>query len=443
VRPLQGFLESQASGALLLLAAVIVALLWANGPWRDLYERMVHTPIQLRLGSLVDIDEDLHFWVNDGLMTIFFFLVGLEIKREFVSGELRRLRVAALPVVAAVGGMVIPALLYLSITIGAGGDATRGWGVPMATDIAFALGVLVVAGATASARLRPALLTLAIVDDIGAIVVIAVFYSDGVSFVALVLAIAAAVSMLGLRRLDVRSWVPYAALGLACWYATLQAGVHPTIAGVALGLLTPALAFQRPAVADREARRLAEEIDAAEDPEDRSGRWMRMGTLSAEAISPLERTEHVVLPWATYFVLPVFALVNAGVHLSVEALQGALSSPIAIGIFVGLVFGKPLGIVLFSAGAVRSKVATLPEGTGWTGMMGLGAVAGIGFTVALFVAELAFSKGPTLDEAKIAILAASVVAAIIGSLVLRLPQVSRRHHGEQGPAREASASPTA
>jgi Na+:H+ antiporter, NhaA family len=419
VQPLQEFLQTSTASASLLFLAVVLALVWANSPWKAGYESLFATELTVRLGSLVDLQKDLHFWVNDGLMALFFLVVGLEIKREVVSGELQQLRVATLPIMAAIGGMVAPALIYLAIA--GGGETGRGWGIPMATDIAFALGVLALAASYASPRLKPLLLTLAIVDDIGAIIVIAIFYTGGVEATALIVAFAIVGVIAIANAVRIRFLLVYALLGAALWYATYEAGIHPTIAGVVLGLLTPATPFQRPAAVSEQARRTADETSDDPDPVDGDARWwMRLAWLSREAVSPLARTEHALLPWTSFVILPIFALANAGVELSLTSLGDALTAPVALGVFFGLVLGKPLGVLVGAFITVRTGLGRLGGDVGWGDLTGMGMTAGVGFTVALFIAELAFPPGPLLDEAKTAILAASLVAGIAGYVILRV-----------------------
>jgi Na+:H+ antiporter, NhaA family len=433
VRPLQEFLQTSPASASLLFLAVVVALAWANSPWKAGYEALFATELGVRLGSLVELERDLHFWVNDGLMALFFLVVGLEIKREVVSGELRRLRVATLPIVAAIGGMVAPALVYLAIA--GGGESGRGWGIPMATDIAFALGVLALAASYASPRLKPLLLTLAIVDDIGAIVVIALFYTGGVETTALLVAVAVVGAIAIANAVHIRSMLLYVGLGAALWYATYRSGIHPTIAGVVLGVLTPAAPFQRPAAVSRQARRTADETsDHPAAVDDDAPWWLRLAWLSREAVSPLARTEHALLPWTSFVILPIFALANAGVELSLAGLEAALTAPVSVGVFLGLVLGKPVGVLVGSFLTVRSGLGRLADDVGWGDLAGMGTTAGIGFTVALFIAELAFPSGPRLDEAKTAILAASLVAGVAGYAILRLAPSPGVVHGSGGPA---------
>ncbi len=388
-----------------------------------------------RIGDWV-LREDLRHFVNDGLMALFFLVVGLEIKREFLTGELRDRRAAALPVVAALGGMVVPALIYLALN--AGGEGAKGWGIPMATDIAFALGVLTLAARSAPASLKPFLLTLAIVDDIGAIVVIAFFYSGGVAMGPLLAAAVLIGAIVVLQRLDVRSAVVYVALGLGVWLAFHESGVHPTVAGVILGLLTPAEPFQRPRAVSAEAVRTAETtVDDPDTPDADSPQWLRLAMLSREAVSPLGRTEAALHPWTSYAVIPLFALANAGVRLSVDASRDAMTSPVTLGVVLGLVAGKILGVTLASALAVRTGLGRLPPACGWRHIVGLSAVAGVGFTVSLFIAELAFADPGLATEAKVGIFAASLVAGVLGFAVLRSGRVESP--GEPRPPGDVSA----
>jgi Na+:H+ antiporter, NhaA family len=423
LRPLQDFLSTSTASAFLLLVAAVVALVWANSPFGDAYDRLWHTEIGLGIGSW-SIELDLQHWVNDGLMALFFLVVGLEIKREVLQGELRDPRAAALPAIAAIGGMVVPALLYLALN--AGGEGAHGWGIPMATDIAFALGVLTLAARHAPPSIKPFVLTLAIVDDIGAILVIALFYSDGVSMGPLLLAGVIIALIVLLQRIQVRANTVYVALAIGLWVATYEAGIHPTIAGVVMGLLTPFEPFQPPAAVSREAIRTADETDDdPNEPDAGAHLWLRLAALSKEAVSPLVRVEHALLPWTSFVIVPIFALANAGVDLSSQAIGDAATSRITLGVILGLVVGKTIGIWAMSAIAVRLGIARLPRGVDLRHILGAGAVAGIGFTVALFITELAFEDPLLRDEAKIGILVASVLAGVLGWLLLRLAPVDR------------------
>ncbi|OFW78456.1 MAG: Na+/H+ antiporter NhaA [Actinobacteria bacterium RBG_19FT_COMBO_70_19] len=416
LQPLQSFLTTEAAGGVLLMVATAVALVWANSPWDASYDRLWHTELTVGLGRW-HLSYDLGRWVSDGLMTVFFLVVGLEIKREVFTGELRAPRAAAVPVLAALGGMVVPALLFAAIA--AGGDGSRGWGIPMATDIAFALGILTLVARSAPPGLKPFLLTLAIVDDIGAILVIAIFYSGGVSAEPLLIAAAACAAVVLLQRIHIRAAAVYVVLGLVVWVATAESGIHPTIAGVVLGLLTPAVPFQRPKTVSREAHRVADEtVDDPSPPDVDAPYWLYLAGLSREAVSPLARVESLLHPWVSFVIVPLFALANAGVDLSAGALADAATSSLALGILVGLVVGKPLGIALATAIAVRSGLGPMPAGAGWRDVIGVGAVAGVGFTISLLITDLAFEGSPLLDAAKAGILAASVLAGILGAVVL-------------------------
>ena len=408
-RPVREFLRVEASGSLLLLLAAAVALIWANSPWGSAYDSLWHTHLVLDVGPL-HLDESLQHWVNDALMVIFFFVVGLEIKYELVNGDLRDPRTAALPIIAAVGGMVVPAGLYLALNP-PGSAGSAGWGIPMATDIAFAVGVLGVLGRRIPSAARLFLLTLAIVDDIGAILVIAVFYTSDLSLAWLALAVGLLGVMALAKRLRIWTVVVYAVLGIGVWFALLESGVHATLAGVAIGLLAPA----RPLLNEEVAREYAR--TALRDHHLNADELARMRFLLKESVSVVERLQSNLHPVSAYVVLPVFALANAGVELG--AIGKVFTEPVGLGIMLGLVLGKPVGIFVASFAAVRLGLGRLPDGTSWPMVIGLGAVAGIGFTVSIFIAGLSFPGADLLtEEAKIAILLASLVAAVIGVVVL-------------------------
>ena len=392
--PLQEFLAEERTGASLLLVGTVAALVWANISPAG-YANFWHADLTVGVGAW-SLTLDLVRWINDGLMTLFFFVVGLEIKRELTTGELTSPRVAALPVIAALGGMAVPALLFLAIN--AGGPGVRGWGIPMATDIAFAVAVLGIAGRGLAPGLRSYLLTLAIVDDIGAILVIALVYSGGISAAPLVVAAAAFGLILAAHRLGAPSMVVLVVLvvlGLVLWVAVFGSGLHATLAGVLLGLATPARA--------------------------RGGRGN-----AAVAGSPLLRLEHLVHPWTSLAIVPLFALANAGVVVTGGAFGEAVRSPVVLGIVAGLVLGKTIGVSGATWLAVRLGVAELPDGVGWREIVAVGATAGVGFTVALFVAHLAF---PRDAGATIGILVASVLAGAVGAALLRRASGRRRTEG--------------
>lgn len=353
LRPFTDFARREASSGVVLMLSAILALALANSPWSGDYQR--------RAAPLAP-------WVDEGLMAIFFLLVGLEIKRELLVGALSRGRSALAPVIAALGGMIVPALVFAVFNLGQ--PTERGWGIPMATDIAFALGVLALLGPRIPAPLKTLLAAIAIVDDLGAVLIIALFYSHGLDLAALGIAGVFLVALILANRLGVRNLVVYAALGVGLWFAIRQTGIHATVAGVLLAAAIP------------------------------SGK-------------PLDRLIHLIEPWVLFLIVPGFALVNAGVDL-----QGLAAGPVALGVVLGLVVGKPVGILLFSWAADRTHIATLPEGVSWRHMIGIGVLGGIGFTMSLFITDLAFGSSPHAASAKLAILCASVIAGVAGYLIL-------------------------
>ncbi len=419
IRPLQEFLHTEVAGGIVLLVATIVALAWANSPWDGAYVDLWHRPLSFDT-SLFRVDEDLGHLVNDGLMAIFFFVVGLEIKRELVSGELATPRKALLPVAAALGGMLVPAAIYLAFN--SSGDGAKGWGIPMATDIAFALGVLAMLGRRVPLSLKVFLLALAIVDDLGAILVIAVFYSDGISLEALTWAGVVIVGVIAAQRAGVQSVNIYLVLGVLLWVAVLKSGIHATIAGVVLALLTPSKPLHSPAEADRQIEVLLERIKVAEAAGQSTDVYQReIERVARDAASPLNRLESVLHPWASFVIIPIFALANAGLPLSGEAVKDAVSSRVGLGIGAGLILGKFAGITIATWLVVRLGLAELPPGLRWRQISGAALLAGIGFTVSLFITGLAFSQNPDIEaEAKIGILIASAMAGIAGYTWLRL-----------------------
>ncbi|MES2644265.1 MAG: Na+/H+ antiporter NhaA [Myxococcota bacterium] len=415
--PVERFLAVEASSGILLLVAAVFALLWANSPWRDAYEAIWTAPLGVSLGSL-SFERDLRWWVNDGLMAIFFFVVGLEIRREIHHGELSELRRAALPLAAALGGMLLPALLYTSLN--AGLPSSVGWGVPMATDIAFAVGVLALLGDRVAPSLRILLLSLAVIDDLGAILVIAFFYSDGISFPALALSGLGLLTIPVLQRFGARSPLLYLPGALLAWGGAYASGVHPTIAGVAIGLLTPVTAWLGPTHFVEAAERAASEVRAATErgATDIQGHFGALAEAAREAVSPVERMQHMLHGWVAYLVMPLFAFANAGVALGDADLSGEWR--VFAGVFLGLLVGKPLGVLALSRLAAASGIAAVPSGMRWAEVAVVGLVAGIGFTMALFIAQLAFPPGPALETAKLGILAASLCAGVLGYIAGRL-----------------------
>jgi NhaA family Na+:H+ antiporter len=417
--PFREFTAREASGGLLLMAAAVIALAWANSSAAASYTAVWETPVTIGLGEYT-LSKPLLVWINDGLMAIFFLVVGLEIKREVLVGELASVRRAALPITAAVGGAVLPAILFLLVTSG-DPEAARGWGVPMATDIAFALGVLVLLGSRVPVGLRIFLTALAIVDDLLAVMVIAIFYSSDVSALALVGAGAVLLMLVAANRLGVRRPLVYGLLGIALWIAILQSGIHATIAGVLLAMTIPArtridatdfLERARGFIGDF-AGREGEQADEAHH----AALW-ELEDLTESAQAPMLRMEHALHPWVAFLIVPIFALANAGVPIGGQA-GAVLVEPVVLGIVLGLVVGKQVGITLAAWLVVRLGWASLPDGVRWRHIYGGAWLGGIGFTMSLFVADLAFGHSPTLVLAKIGILTASLIAGVGGYVILR------------------------
>jgi NhaA family Na+:H+ antiporter len=429
VLPIQEFIHIQGMSSILLLGAAIAALVWANSPWHDSY----HHVWELEL-TLSSIQLPVHAWINDALMAIFFFLVGMEIKHEIVHGELSDVRKAALPIVGALGGMVLPALLFVAINYG--GPGQHGWGVPMATDIAFSLGVLGMVKGIPS-ELKVFLLTLAIADDIGAIIVIAFFYTDTLHVQALFVGLFFLLLMLGLRRIGISRTIVYVVLGVAFWVAILQSGIHATIAGVILGFMVPTsprLSLQQ---FEEIGADMMQRFRSAQAEGDTATANRLLGSFEqlvnfTEADS--ERLTRKLNDWVSFLVLPLFALSNAGVTFSGGAAKGLLTSQIAWGVLIGLVIGKPFGIVGFCKLAVKMGLARLPNGVTWLQMAAVGTLAGIGFTVSIFISSLAFADPLHLMEAKTAVLGASLIAGLAGFFALR-------HDAKLGDADEVAVEP--
>ena len=419
--PMLRFFHFQAGGGIAMLVATAVALVWANSPWQDSYHALLESHTRVEIGNLLVLDEPLEEWINDALMVVFFFVVSLEIKRELVVGELRRPGAVVLPLIAALGGMTVPAVLYA--VFNAGGEGSAGWGIPMATDIAFALGVVSLLGRHVPNSLKVFLLTLAIVDDIGAIIVIAVFYNNEISVGWLAVSVGIVLLLFVMRLMRVWYTPVYLAVGLAFWLTLFESGVHATIAGVVMGMFAPA----RPLVS--EARfSLLEQRSISEGSV--SVRLARQTVFEVrESVAVADRLADFLHPWTSFLIVPVFALANAGVELSGGSLGDAMRSPVTIGVVSGLVVGKLAGVTGFAWLAVRLGVCELPRGTTWTKLLGLGGVAGIGFTVSLFIANLAFEQQAVTDQAKIGILVASTAAAAIGATILRFS----RSAGEPAP----------
>jgi NhaA family Na+:H+ antiporter len=416
VAPLQAFLRTEAKGGILLLLAALAAFGLANSPWRAQWHHLWELPFRVGVGRFA-LEGSLHFVVDDVLMAVFFFVVGMEIKRELVRGELRTLSQAVLPGVAAVGGMVVPALFFVAFQ--GGGEGLRGWAIPMATDIAFSIGCLALLGERVPHGLKVFLTALAIFDDIGGILVIALFYGTGIQPLGLLLTVLAAAVAFGLNRLRVQGPLLYVAVGVALWWAFHAAGLHPTLAGVVLGLLIPAESRHGPSEVLQELRRRLDERLSAGVERVTADELTWASQQLAGTVSPLDRFEYAVHPYVAYLIMPLFALANSGVDVSGLEAKDFLS-PVFLGIVAGLFVGKTLGIFVFTFGAVKARLARVPSDAPWGQVLGVGAVAGIGFTVALFIANLAFSAHQVLlDEARLGILVGSAVSGTVGVLMLR------------------------
>ncbi|MBU3753454.1 MAG: Na+/H+ antiporter NhaA [Candidatus Nanopelagicaceae bacterium] len=387
IAPLRDFLHRETSSGILILLASAVGLVIANSPISDRYFSSLDWQFQIGAAELALKFSVLKF-INYVLMTLFFFVVGLEIKRELTSGHLASLKRAVMPFIAAIGGMALPALIYLAI---AGDVDANGWGVPVATDIALAVGLLAMVGPSVAQSLRSFLLALAVIDDIGAIAIIAFVYSTGVEYSWALIGVFVILWIVLLKKLDSHTMYIYVILGIALWYCLLRSGVHPTLAGVILGLLTPNVPHQNSQLEDRED-----------------------GTVSV-----IEWLEKIIHPWSSFVIVPIFAFANTGVEISNESVRSAINSPIAWGIFFGLVLGKPIGILLTSLAAKKFKIGEMPEGAKNIDLVATGSAAGIGFTVAIFIANLAFDDAQTQDLAVFSVIVASVVSGLTSYVIFK------------------------
>ena len=436
--PFERFAHRESSGGVVLLACTVVALVWANSPWAASYEHLWEQPVSVALGPLGG-SSTLHHFINDGLMVVFFFLVGLEIKREILVGELASLQRAALPMAGAIGGMLVPAAFY--VLFNAGGPGSHGWGIPMATDIAFALGVLALLGDRVPVTLKVFLAALAIADDIGAVLVIAIFYSTGVDWLALGTAAALLALSFGANVAGVRKTWAYAIIGVLLWAAVLQSGVHATVAGVLLAFTIPARTRINEAEFLEHGHASLDRFDRALDAgapglaatvltnSESQEAIHNLERLTEAAQPPLHRLEHGLHGIVAFGIMPLFALANAGVRLHGD-IGDALASPVTIGVALGLVLGKPIGITLASWLAVRFGVAAKPEGVRWASLHAVSWLGGIGFTMSLFVANLAFvgpGSGVLLESAKLGVLSASLVAGVTGYLIMRRSTAPSEH----------------
>jgi NhaA family Na+:H+ antiporter len=410
---IEHFLHIEAVSGIVLLAAAALALIWANSPAAASYHHLWHMPLTIGIGDW-QVSQSLHFLINDGLMTVFFLVVGMEIRREIHEGALSSLRQATLPMAAALGGVVVPALIYLALNREAPGS--NGWAVPTATDIAFAVGVLALLGRSIPGNVRVFLLALAIIDDIAAVLIIALFYSGGLNYEGLAIIALGIVMVLALQRIGIGSAYAYVLPGVVVWAGLLLTGAHPTLAGVVLGLMTPVVSARLRERPQDTLARVAQELSDAMPAQD-PNRWTQplrqLRIAQRELLPPVTRVQLALHPWVAYGVMPLFALANAGVSLGGADLASA-GQPILFGVLLALVLGKPLGVISVSWLAVRFGWCELPPGVSWGGVCLVGLLAGIGFTMSIFIAMLAFADANLLEAAKLGVLAASLVSAVLG-----------------------------
>ena len=423
IQPMQEFFEKESTGGVILIISTLLAMFLANSPWGHYYFEVLHHHIDITFGERIfSLDKPIEFWINDFLMALFFFVIGLEIKREVMAGELSNIKAASLPIAAALGGMFIPALFFIVFNIG--GDI-NGWGIPMATDIAFTLGILTLMGKRIPLSLKIFLTALAIVDDLGGVLVIALFYTEDFNAISLLAAGGIFIALMCLNYFKVYKLSAYGILGIALWLFVYESGIHPTIAGVLLAMSIPSkrrmedygdfeqkledgLAILKKNPFEKEQHFLTTDQAHGVD---------HIYTSSKYAMSPVQRLEHALHPFVAFFVIPLFALANAGIPLKGDLLT-SLGSNISLGIIFGLFFGKQVGIMLFTWIAVKLKLGSLPQDMNWRMLYGLACIAGIGFTMSLFIGNLAFSDDIALLQAKIGILAASILSGVVGWMVL-------------------------
>lgn len=413
---LEKFLHIEAFSGVVLLLAAAAALVWANSPYTDGYHHFWHTAVSFSIGSW-SVSESLHFLINDGLMTIFFLVVGMEIRREIHEGALANMRLAALPLAAALGGVLVPALIYFALN--PGGEAAHGWAVPTATDIAFAVGVLALLGRSIPSNVRVFLLALAIIDDIVAVLIIAVFYSGGMDYSGFIIAAAGIIMVLGMQRMGFASAYAYVLPGAVLWFGLLKTGAHPTLAGVVLGLMTPVFTTRRLIHPLELARTAVKDLlhhaenDKA-DPHHLAEPLKQLRQAQRDLLPPVSRVQMALHPYVAFGIMPIFALANAGVSLDGIDLSASGSMTVMLGVLIALVAGKPLGIIGASFLMVRMGWCALPPGVTWSGVCLIGLLAGIGFTMSIFIATLAFTDPNLLGAAKLGILLASLSAAVLG-----------------------------
>jgi NhaA family Na+:H+ antiporter len=422
ISPFERFLQQVTAGGIILMGMTLLTLIIASSPWGDAYRHLWETPVRVGIGR-ENMEMSLHAWVNEGLMALFFLLVGLELKREILVGELSSLRNTALPVAGAIGGMLAPAIIYYLFN--PSGDALAGWGIPMATDIAFAVGILVLLAWRIPKNLIIFLTALAIADDLGAVLVIAIFYTKNIDMTSL----GAAIGLLGIlvlcNRGGIRYPLPYAILGILLWMALLKSGIHATLSGVLLAFTIPAHPFYTPREFDEHLNKIkndfrgeiltSEEVDTELDVTRTYAIAESIEKASSAVQSPQQRMEHHLSPWVTFGVIPLFAMANAGLDLLAMPFRDVIVQPVTLGVMLGLIFGKFVGISGFAWLAVRLGLARLPDGVQWRHILGAAWLCGIGFTMSLFIAQLAFTTSPRLfEEARLGIIMSSVIAAIVG-----------------------------
>ena len=439
-RAFQEFFRSEVTSSAILLVCAIVALIWANSPWADYYFDLLHLPIGFGIGE-IEFDLTLHEWVNDALMAFFFLVIGLEVKRELVVGELSSPKKAMLPVTAAVGGMIIPAAIYLIFN--AGGEGANGWGIPMATDIAFALGILALLGSRVPPALKVFVTALAIADDLGAIAVLAIFYTERIIWIDVILSLGFLLLMFIAVRTRINRIEVYVVLVIGAWAAMLLSGIHATVAGILIAMVIPVRARIDPeeflAIGYSKLNELQEgglTTESMIHDHDQMETLMELHEASRRLRPPGLVIEHYLHPLVAYFILPLFALTNAGVRID-EGFFRTLANPISLGIIFGLVVGKQIGVMLLSWVAIRTGYANMPQGVTWGQIYGVGWLAAIGFTMSLFIADLAFGDPALINQAKVGILAASLIAGIGGYLVLNLFLPKNKEVADPQPAPEA------
>jgi NhaA family Na+:H+ antiporter len=436
---LERFLHVEAVSGIVLLVAAATALIWANSPAAAAYDHFWHAPVSFAFRD-VAVSEPLHFWINDGLMTIFFLVVGMEIRREIHTGALATPQLAALPLAAALGGVVAPALIYVALNQGAA--TLQGWAVPTATDIAFAVGVLALLGRSIPGAVRIFLLALAIIDDIAAVLIIALFYSSGLDVFGFLIAAAGLLLVLGMQQIAVRSAWAYVLPGVIVWYGLMRAGVHPTLAGVALGLLTPVQPLRGRERSLEAAARALDDFDRRAGSEHRDAHALQeplkqLRSAERELLPPVERVQMALHPWVAYGIMPLFALANAGVNLGGVDIRSEQSQAVALGVGLALILGKPSGILLCSWLAVRAGWCRLPTGVNWRGVLLIGCLGGIGFTMSIFIATLAFADPMLLAAAKSGVLLASFAAGVLGYTLGRLFTRNQRRTAAAGGQNDA------